>query len=83
MFLKDKILKKLILNVFSSIGEWEIYLIENSSFVFYGMEKLMSYLPPHKLSALNIPGKVFVFFLVGHIGSGLSVCLLITCATLV
>ncbi|KAK3094754.1 hypothetical protein FSP39_005768 [Pinctada imbricata] len=38
-----------------SVGEWEIYLCENSSFIFYGMEKLINYLPPAKLSALSIP----------------------------
>ncbi|XP_052228420.1 cilia- and flagella-associated protein 46-like isoform X3 [Dreissena polymorpha] len=38
-----------------SVGEWEIYLIENSSFIFYGMERLLSYIPPAKLSALNVP----------------------------
>lgn len=40
-----------------SVGEWEIYLTDNSSFIFYGMEKFINYIPPAKLSALNIPGK--------------------------
>ncbi|OWF46298.1 Tetratricopeptide repeat protein 40 [Mizuhopecten yessoensis] len=38
-----------------SVGEWEIYLTENSSFIFYGMEKFLNYIPPAKLTALNIP----------------------------
>jgi len=50
------------LMLYYSVGEWEIYLVENSSFIFYGMERLLSYIPPPKLSALNIPGTVTVFF---------------------
>ena len=38
-----------------SVGEWEIYLTESSSFIFYGLERLLSYIPPHKMPALNIP----------------------------
>ena len=39
-----------------SVGEWEVYMTESSGFVFYGMEHLLSYIPPSKVSALNIPG---------------------------
>ncbi|KAL3864704.1 hypothetical protein ACJMK2_006363 [Sinanodonta woodiana] len=46
-----------------SVGEWEVYLKENSSFIFYGMEKLLSYIPPEKLSALNIPECMIVYLL--------------------
>ncbi|XP_071090002.1 cilia- and flagella-associated protein 46-like [Haliotis cracherodii] len=46
-----------------SVGEWEIYMTESSAFVFYGMERLMSYLPPAKLSALNIPDCLLVYLL--------------------
>ena len=42
-----------------SVGEWEIYLTENSSFIFYGMEKFIKYIPPEKLTALNIPGNIY------------------------
>ncbi|RUS85833.1 hypothetical protein EGW08_006385 [Elysia chlorotica] len=38
-----------------SVGEWEIYLTESTSFIFFGMERLLAYIPPHKMSALNIP----------------------------
>ncbi|XP_035825239.1 cilia- and flagella-associated protein 46 [Aplysia californica] len=38
-----------------SVGEWEIYLTESTSFIFYGLERLLSYIPPHKMAALNIP----------------------------
>ncbi|GFO25853.1 cilia- and flagella-associated protein 46 isoform x2 [Plakobranchus ocellatus] len=38
-----------------SVGEWEIYLTESTSFIFFGMERLLAYIPPHKISALNIP----------------------------
>ncbi|XP_052099636.1 cilia- and flagella-associated protein 46-like isoform X4 [Mytilus californianus] len=46
-----------------SVGEWEIYLAENSSFVFYGMEKFIKYIPPEKLTALNIPECSIVYLL--------------------
>lgn len=46
-----------------SVGEWEIYLAENSSFVFYGMERFLSYIPPPKLSALNIPECMIMYSL--------------------
>ncbi|XP_053406399.1 cilia- and flagella-associated protein 46-like [Mercenaria mercenaria] len=46
-----------------SVGEWEVYLLENSAFVFYGMERLLSYIPPAKLSALNIPECMIVYSL--------------------
>ena len=39
-----------------SVGEWEIYMTESSSLIFYGMERLLSYIPPEKMPALNIPG---------------------------
>ncbi|XP_060585472.1 cilia- and flagella-associated protein 46-like isoform X2 [Ruditapes philippinarum] len=46
-----------------SVGEWEVYLLENSSFIFYGMERLLSYIPPAKLSALNIPECMIMYSL--------------------
>ncbi|ESP03735.1 hypothetical protein LOTGIDRAFT_237561 [Lottia gigantea] len=46
-----------------SVGEWEVYLKESSSFIFYGMERLLSYIPPSKLAALNIPDCVMLFCL--------------------
>ena len=49
------------LYIYFSVGEWEVYLLENSSFIFYGMERLLSYIPPAKLSALNIPGKLNLY----------------------
>ncbi|XP_056005172.1 cilia- and flagella-associated protein 46-like isoform X7 [Ostrea edulis] len=46
-----------------SVGEWEIYLTDNSSFIFYGMEKFINYIPPSKLSALNIPDCSIIYLL--------------------
>ncbi|XP_065923991.1 cilia- and flagella-associated protein 46 isoform X6 [Magallana gigas] len=46
-----------------SVGEWEIYLTDNSSFIFYGMEKFINYIPPAKLSALNIPDCSMIYLL--------------------
>ncbi|XP_062591392.1 cilia- and flagella-associated protein 46-like [Saccostrea cucullata] len=46
-----------------SVGEWEIYLTDNSSFIFYGMEKFINYIPPAKLSALNIPDCSIIYSL--------------------
>ncbi|KAJ8317581.1 hypothetical protein KUTeg_005485 [Tegillarca granosa] len=46
-----------------SVGEWEIYLVENSGFIFYGMERFLNYIPPAKLSALNIPECTMVYIL--------------------
>nr|XP_022339451.1 cilia- and flagella-associated protein 46-like isoform X3 [Crassostrea virginica] len=46
-----------------SVGEWEIYLTDNSSFIFYGMEKFINYIPPAKLSALNIPDCSIIYLL--------------------
>ncbi|WAR21805.1 CFA46-like protein [Mya arenaria] len=43
-----------------SVGEWEVYLVENSAFIFYGMESFLSYISPAKLSALNIPDCMIV-----------------------
>ncbi|BFY98171.1 hypothetical protein BsWGS_01212 [Bradybaena similaris] len=37
-----------------SVGEWEIYMTESSAFIFYGMERLLGYIPPYKISALNL-----------------------------
>ncbi|KAK7109057.1 hypothetical protein V1264_013170 [Littorina saxatilis] len=46
-----------------SVGEWEVYLSESSAFIFYGLERLLSYLPPAKMSALNIPDCMMVYSL--------------------
>nr|KAG5695793.1 hypothetical protein BaRGS_013391 [Batillaria attramentaria] len=46
-----------------SVGEWEIYLTESSSFIFYGFERLLSYIPPAKMSALNIPDCMILYCL--------------------
>ncbi|XP_076434592.1 cilia- and flagella-associated protein 46-like isoform X2 [Babylonia areolata] len=46
-----------------SVGEWEVYITESSSFVFYGLERFLSYLPPAKMSALNIPDCMLVYAL--------------------
>lgn len=43
--------------VFFSVGEWEIYLIDNSFFIFYGMEKFINYILLVKFLVLNILGK--------------------------
>ncbi|CAG5128472.1 unnamed protein product, partial [Candidula unifasciata] len=37
-----------------SVGEWEIYMTESSAFIFYGTERLLGYIPPYKMSALNL-----------------------------
>ena len=39
-----------------SQGEYEIYLAECGAFVFYGMERFLGYIPPHKVAATNMPG---------------------------
>ncbi|CAL1538602.1 unnamed protein product [Lymnaea stagnalis] len=44
-----------------SIGEWEIYISESSAFIFYGMERVLSYIPPHKMATLNSPGCNILF----------------------
>ncbi|XP_059152499.1 cilia- and flagella-associated protein 46-like isoform X4 [Physella acuta] len=46
-----------------SVGEWEIYMCDSSAFIFYGLQRFLSYLPPNKLPALNIPdcGILFTF----------------------
>ncbi|XP_041368336.1 cilia- and flagella-associated protein 46-like isoform X2 [Gigantopelta aegis] len=46
-----------------SVGEWEVYMIESSGFIFYGMEHLLSYIPPSKISALNIPDCTMLYLL--------------------
>ncbi|KAK2192882.1 hypothetical protein NP493_21g08032 [Ridgeia piscesae] len=38
-----------------SQGEYEIYLAECGAFVFYGMERFLGYIPPHKVAATNMP----------------------------
>ncbi|CAH1785035.1 unnamed protein product [Owenia fusiformis] len=43
-----------------SVGEFEIYMIEGSAFVFYGMERFMSYITPQKLASLSIPENCLV-----------------------
>jgi len=40
-----------------SIGEYELYLRESGAFIFYGTERFLDYLPPHKLASMNLPSK--------------------------
>jgi len=40
-----------------SIGEYERHLLESGAFIFYGTERFVDYLPPHKLASLNLPSK--------------------------
>ena len=47
----------LLLFCVCSPGEYEIYLTESSAFLFYGMERFMCYVPPHKIAAMNLPSK--------------------------
>ncbi|XP_071946706.1 cilia- and flagella-associated protein 46-like [Antedon mediterranea] len=37
-----------------SVGEWENYMLDNSAFIFYGMERLFSYIHPSKVIASNM-----------------------------
>ncbi|XP_025093435.1 cilia- and flagella-associated protein 46-like isoform X2 [Pomacea canaliculata] len=46
-----------------SVGEWELYIKESSTFLFYGFERLVAYLSPAKLSALNIPDCMMMYVL--------------------
>ena len=43
--------------LYSSAGEYEIYIKESSAMMFYGMERLLAYLPPAKVAALNLSGE--------------------------
>ena len=40
-----------------SIGEYERHLLESGAFIFYGTERFLDYVPPHKLASLNLPSK--------------------------
>jgi len=40
-----------------SIGEYELHLLESGAFIFYGTERLLDYIPPHKLASMNLPSK--------------------------
>ena len=48
-----------------------MYMTEAGGFVFYGMERLLAHLPPHKLASMNLVGaclsivinNLFVYFL--------------------
>lgn len=40
--------------MFSSQGEYEVYMAESSGFIFYGMERFISYVAPHKMAAASL-----------------------------
>ena len=46
----------LFTHCFTSVGEYEIYMMESSAFVFYGMESFLTQLPPYKVASLNFDG---------------------------
>ena len=41
----------------SSLGEFEEQMKECNAFIFYGLEKFFSHLPPFKLAPVNLSGK--------------------------
>ena len=43
--------------LYFSIGEYERHLLESGAFIFYGTERFLDYVPPHKLASLNLPSK--------------------------
>ena len=47
-----------VYSLFTSVGEYEIYMMESSAFVFYGMESFLTQLPPYKVASLNFEGQL-------------------------
>ena len=45
-----------IADFYFSSGEFEIYTMESSAVMFFGMERFLSYMPPHKVAAMNLIG---------------------------
>lgn len=40
-----------------SLGEWEQNISQSGSFIFYGLEKFFSHIPPFKLAPMNLAGR--------------------------
>jgi len=47
-----------------SVGEYEQYLLESGAFIFYGTERFLDYLPPHKLASMSLPSKIRISFII-------------------
>lgn len=45
-----------MLLMYCSVGQLEELLLDGGAFIFYGMERFLAYLPPHKAVALNLVG---------------------------